>query len=348
MGIRTALSQKHAQRSFVVRVLSMEWLSRVGAEVVAAILWFVGLMTAEEWQASAAVATFIVAGAAALYARGQVNEARRSREDQTRPYVAAYLELSDNSTLELVIKNFGTTTARNVTVTSDVPMKRHWGNEVEDLLLFEELPVLVPGQDWRTLFDVAGQRMDANNYDLYTLVVSYGDIRGRPLDAESFIIDWRPFQHKQYVGRKTINDIGESVQGIDKTLATWTEGRGLAVVSRNGHKKDAAAEQRRVQRYANYERLRPTPVNPAETQDGTTSDASASKEIIVEAPEADDVNLYPRREERAADLDTPTSAGRETDPASLAEPNQEERTDAPRRATDTSPEVVSPTESRAE
>ena len=81
----------------------MEWINTVSVELTALLSAIVGWMTAEEWQAIAAIATLMVAAAAALYARGQVNEARRSREDQTRPYVAAYLELSDNSTLELVV-----------------------------------------------------------------------------------------------------------------------------------------------------------------------------------------------------------------------------------------------------
>jgi hypothetical protein len=229
----------------------VNWFT-VAIDCIVAAFWnVVGFMSADEWQAVGTVATFFVALAAALYASRQVREARRTREDQARPYVAVFLEVVDETNLDLVVKNFGATTARNVTIHPDKPMKRYWGDEVEDLLTFDILPVLVPGQDWRTLFDVHGQRMDANNYDAYTVKVRYDDIRGRHMDEETFVLDWSPFKDKQFVGRRNLDDIGKAVEGINKTLGKWTEGvSGLSVVARDGHKKDAARVKSRKEREA--------------------------------------------------------------------------------------------------
>jgi hypothetical protein len=198
------------------------------------------ISTAPEWgQAVAGIGTLVVAVFAAIYAARQVGEARRLREEQARPYVAAFLELSGESTLELVVKNFGATTARNVTMTSDKVMKRYWGgDEAEDLLTFDSLPVLVPGQDWRTLFDEAGLRMEKDT-DAYTVVVRSQDSHGRQLPDEEFVLDWRTYQHKQYIGQRTLHDIGEALVKIERTVKDWSESpKGLSVVTRSGADKD--------------------------------------------------------------------------------------------------------------
>jgi hypothetical protein len=104
--------------------------------------------------AAAAGLTFLVALAAAIVALVQVIEARRTREAQTRPYVVAYL-VQDGFIFDLVVRNFGTTPARNVRVTPDQAMRRvRPQNAAVDVIgLFEMMPVLVPGQEWRTFFD---------------------------------------------------------------------------------------------------------------------------------------------------------------------------------------------------
>ncbi len=226
--------------------------------IVAAFWSVVGFMTAAEWQASGTLLTLAVAVAAAIYARGQVKEARRSREERARPYVAAFLELAGESTLDLVVKNFGATTARNVRLISHVPLEQVWGDEIEPLLVFDTLPVLVPGQEWRTLFDVGGQRMTAEHHTVYTVTVESSDSRDRPLDDEKFVLDWHPYANTQYTSQKTIDDIGKALEGINKTLKSWTEGlRGLSVVARDGHKRDAAWAAQRLAREAQRAKLRP-------------------------------------------------------------------------------------------
>ena len=216
--------------------------------------WFwaiVGFMTADEWQAAGTLATFVVAVAAALYARGQVAEARRSREEQARPYVAVYLELVDDSNLDLVVKNFGTTTARNITMTSDIPMKRIWAGDVEDLLTFDLMPVLVPGQEWRTMFDAGGQRFGQND-DVYTLTVRSSDSQLRQLPDEVFVLDWHTYENRIYAGKKTVDDIGTALGKIADDVHKWTDrsGNGMGVVSRDGDARDLRREQDRPAREA--------------------------------------------------------------------------------------------------
>lgn len=200
--------------------------------------------TTDEWQAFGTVGTLIVAVFAALYARQQVAEARRARDEQARPYVAVYLDLLKDvemSMVMLVFKNFGSTTARDITVTVDRPMKRAWGHrsDPEELRLFDRLPALVPGQSWETLFDWGPDRFAAGLREPYTITVRSHDSQGRPLPDETFVIDWTILIPARNVGVKTIHHIGKSVHNIERTIDKWTEGlHGLQVWTRPGETKD--------------------------------------------------------------------------------------------------------------
>lgn len=264
---------------------------------------FIGLQP-DEWSALAAVGTFFVAVAAAIFAFIQVNEARRLREEQARPYVAAFLEMGhdvDPSFMFLVIKNFGSTTARDVTVTSDVTMKRAWGNrqDPEELLLFDKLPVLVPGQEWRTLFDWGPHRFDAGLDDVYTLTVSSSDSSGKRLKDEKFVLDWNTFKPTQGIGVKTIHDVGKSLKEIEKTLSKWTEGsRGLSVVARDGYRKDAetsaAMAERRKRREAQE-------ANKTEVAFEQVADMTSDTALYRVTGDEADLASYPSAEWQAED-----------------------------------------------
>jgi len=100
--------------------------------------------------------------------------------EQTRPYVAVCLEVLrevEMSMLQLVFKNFGTTTARDITVSVDQPMRRAWGraSSPEEIKLFDRLPALVPGQTWETLFDWGPDRFKAGLNEAYEITVHSHD-----------------------------------------------------------------------------------------------------------------------------------------------------------------------------
>jgi hypothetical protein len=145
----------------------------VGATVVALFLWATGAvgpiyrwmvryMQPEVWSAlgtwfTAAVAavTVLVAG---RYAKQQVDEARRTREEQAQPNVVIYSELNPSvkQYIEIVVKNFGTTPAYNVKVTVAPPLKATPNLISRDKLfdvLIPEFRILAPGQEWRTGWD---------------------------------------------------------------------------------------------------------------------------------------------------------------------------------------------------
>jgi hypothetical protein len=215
--------------------------------------------TTDEWQAFGAVGTLVVAVVAAIYAGQQVREARRSRDEQTRPYVAVYLEVLrevEMSMLQLVFKNFGTTTARDITVTVDQPMRRAWGraSSPEELKLFDRLPALVPGQTWETLFDWGPDRFKAGLNEVYKITVHSHDSSGKKLPDETFVIDWNTLVPTRNVGVKTTHHVGKSLSAIERTMQQWTEGlSGLRVFTRSGEEKDRADLEWYEQRVAKPE-----------------------------------------------------------------------------------------------
>jgi hypothetical protein len=202
---------------------------------------FWAVMTPAQWQAVGSMGTMVVAIVAAAFAFFQVREARRSREERSRPYVAAFLEM-EGFMIDLVVKNFGETVARNVTLTPDRPMTRGGdkGNEQwSNLEVFKSLPVMVPGQEWRTVFDVGRDRDGKGLDEPYEVTMAYQDSRGRALPAERFSLDWTVNRSAIYMSKKGINELAQSVEKMAKRMDQWTEGfSGLRVISRSGDERD--------------------------------------------------------------------------------------------------------------
>lgn len=121
-------------------------------------------MRAEAWASWAAWATALVAGIAAYLALRQVFESKRTREKANEPHVAAYLDLNSTNWnwFDLVIKNFGPTTAYNVKIILPplkvVPYVTGSGVEVTEVHIPDSISMLVPGQEWRTVWDCAIDR----------------------------------------------------------------------------------------------------------------------------------------------------------------------------------------------
>jgi hypothetical protein len=138
-------------------VLVLVWAAALLAALLAVPVFFG--WTAEGWAALAQWVTAGVALAAAIFALRQVQEARRTRERQAQPNVVVFADLNadDWHWLDVIVKNFGQTPAYNVRLRFDPwPTVTPWIHPVSHnritRLLIPDLPVLVPGQEWRTLW----------------------------------------------------------------------------------------------------------------------------------------------------------------------------------------------------
>ncbi|MUL47110.1 hypothetical protein FZI85_04060 [Mycobacterium sp. CBMA293] len=119
---------------------------------------------ADAWAAWAAWVTAIIAVVAAVFAWRQIGEARRTREEVAQPNVVVYPDLDPTNWqyLDLVIKNFGKTPAFNVRVTLpdlDVSPDNPY-DQPTHLYVPENIVVLAPGQEWRTVWDSGIRRAE--------------------------------------------------------------------------------------------------------------------------------------------------------------------------------------------
>lgn len=190
----------------------------------------------------------LAAVAAALYARKQVSEAASLRREQAQPYVAADMRMSEVPMLiELFIKNYGTTAAKNVRVRADPPLSSKIHAENNGLVpLFDVLPTLAPGQEWCTLWDSATQRHDSGLNDGFDLTVSYESLDGTP-HSHDYRLDWAAHWPRQYLDRKGLHNIAEDLHKLTRKLEAVVSGSALIVQSKQAKEEEAQAVRERHQ-----------------------------------------------------------------------------------------------------
>jgi hypothetical protein len=206
----------------------------VGVVVLGFVIWAAAdSWSPEAWTALAAWVTVGVAAAAGYAALGQLNEAARLRREQAQPYVVAYIESSAAGSylIDLVLKNFGATAAHDVrlkvtptptrAIDEDMPLERR------GKLLPDHIPVLVPGQEWRTLWDTLLKRYDENGEPLlpeyHAATVTYKDSHGYPYETAA-VPDWRVQTQRDVVRIYGQHDAAEALRNLSKTITKWNEG----------------------------------------------------------------------------------------------------------------------------
>lgn len=149
---------------------------------------------AADWEAFAALVTAFVAVVAILVALYQLKEARELRWEQARPYVVGYLEpdAADPRAISLVVRNFGTTAATALELEIEPTPLRSGGVHGGQLRFPSTLPTLVPGQEWRTFWDLSAHRYQATLPSQHTLSLTFLDSRGEK-HQETFLLDWDLF-----------------------------------------------------------------------------------------------------------------------------------------------------------
>jgi hypothetical protein len=115
------------------------------------------------WLAIAAWAVVALGVVGLFYANRQITKNRQLKTEQIRPQVAMFMEphAADWHVIELVVRNFGQTAAHDVrfAFTNPPTVAVYEGNvhdgqpDVAELDLPSELPLLAPGQEWRTVWD---------------------------------------------------------------------------------------------------------------------------------------------------------------------------------------------------
>ncbi|WP_238840801.1 hypothetical protein [Prescottella equi] len=181
-----------------------------------------------DWiSAGAAAATTVVAVLALIYAKGQIGEARKARQQArdladeiAQPYVVVYTEPSEASErlINIVVKNFGQTGARDVQVAASPSLRQYSASGPRDIEI-PALPFLAPGQEWRRFWDDLTIRSDRVVPDKHTVVVTYSDSSGKAHQTTA-VLDWRVFD-RQWVEVTTLHDVGRSLKKIEETVSYY-------------------------------------------------------------------------------------------------------------------------------
>ncbi len=139
----------------------MEWIQDRWHQVVGA--------SSGTWLALAVWALLALGVVALIYGNQQIRRNRRLATEEIRPHVGMFMEphAADWHLIELVVRNFGKTSAYDVQFTfPHPPTVAEYENatdgyaDVVELQLPRQLPALAPGQEWRTVWDSALDRAE--------------------------------------------------------------------------------------------------------------------------------------------------------------------------------------------
>lgn len=116
----------------------------------------------------------------------QLGEARRTREQQVRPYVAVLVEQDpqDPQLIYFVVRNFGVSPARDVAFEMEPEPQSSDG----PLRLPSELPYLPPGGEFRTFWDSGLERRGMGLPERHRIKLSYRSDEFGP-HADEHILD---------------------------------------------------------------------------------------------------------------------------------------------------------------
>ena len=159
-------------------------------------------------------ATFGIAVVAAVFAYSQVKVARQTREEQAQPNVVIFAESTPShwQFLDVVLKNFGTTPAYNVTVEITPELREspeYDGGEILKVTFPELTRTLAPSQEIRTNWDFAVNREDymdrlRERYDRKKLTRC--EFRERELVSQHEAFVWYEDSHgNRYEMRSTLD-----------------------------------------------------------------------------------------------------------------------------------------------
>ncbi|MGW3788930.1 hypothetical protein ACWD5Z_30420 [Micromonospora chokoriensis] len=234
----------------------LDQIARVGGG-----LWdWVGDTNPDTWAAGAGWTTVVIAFVASIAAFRQVREARTLREEQAQPYVVAFMEASQTSEhiIEFVVRNFGTTIARNVRMECTPALRRtsSRGEESEEVKVFDVLPVLVPGQEWRIFWDNGITRKDALLSDRYEVTLRYEDSHHKAMSPTQAILDWGFYKSRMWVETFGQHHAAKALREISSLIKKSTDfGGGLSVFVRDGDAKDERRRAEAAEMHAKLERL---------------------------------------------------------------------------------------------
>lgn len=121
---------------------------------------------------------------------------------QSQPEVVAYLRrhATKNGLVEIVIKNFGNSLAKNVRLKFYPEPK--FSKAMSGVLTFPtQLSQLAPDQEWVSVWDMDHGVKNENLPRLYTCSIKFNGLKKKTIKRE-VKLDWEQFMHGGYVAQE--------------------------------------------------------------------------------------------------------------------------------------------------
>jgi hypothetical protein len=192
------------------------------------------------WSAIAAWVGLLLVAVAALVAFFQLRLGQRLRAEQAQPYVVIYAEHNEAHPhfIDLIVKNFGATAARDISITIDPPLQRAAGGEIEDVKGPSLIRTLVPGQEWRTFWDSTIHRKEMGMPSRYTATVEFSDSRGQKLGPYTFDLDWDQIMDRGWIETYGMHQLAEAVRETRDLLKNRGDYHHIRVLAYSGEERD--------------------------------------------------------------------------------------------------------------
>lgn len=244
-------------------------------------------------EALGALLTALIAAVAAVYAARQVRLARLDREDRNRPFVTVSLRPSHGIVANIVIRNEGSTVARNVrfTFTPEWESSDPARTQIRESKVWREgIPNLVPGQEVAMFADMFPERHKSTLPRTYDVEVSCDGRKRRWRRSpqrltERYVLDFDIFYGYTTATLWGLHDIGEAVRRINAKMDRWQEGAGgpLSVVVRDGDRRDRR-ERAEMERYMAAQAAAEAEESPPKPEDDVLSVRDAATDFNSQEP----------------------------------------------------------------
>lgn len=165
-----------------------------------------------------AMVSSIWAAIGAVAAWRSVRETQLARETQERPYVIMDFDLSDIPIINLVVRNVGNGSAKDVRFNFLKPMITSDGRDIGKLPLFEQgLRFLPAGKEISQFFDMSHRYLGDERPPIFEVSISYFNAQGSiSYEDPPIKLDLSVYKGMHYIRQKDFNDLVKEVGNISK------------------------------------------------------------------------------------------------------------------------------------
>lgn len=153
--------------------------------------------------------------------RKSVEEARRSREEENRPYVIVFFEHKPNGVINLVVKNTGKTLANNISFEFDTPLIYPKSHPLKDSNLIKDgIPSMPPQYEIKAMVEMMNslEKDSEDKYPKFTVTVKYSSSIGRHKYEDKFVLDPNIQSMLLMIKELEMHDLVKSVDKLVKKV----------------------------------------------------------------------------------------------------------------------------------